>query len=76
MSQNINDFAGRSLSVLEKVYDSEYSTAFGNRGIANLLYSYDRLYSEPEEALHVYTRQCPIGVSAKDLGVMGCKGFQ
>ncbi len=71
VSQNINDFAGRSLTVLEKVYDSEYSTSFGNRAIANLLYNYGRLYSDPEEALRVYTRQCSIGVNAKDLGVMG-----
>ena len=69
--QNISDFAGQPLTVLEKVYDSEYTTAFGNRAIANLLYNYERLYSEPEEALRVYTRQCSIGVSAKDLGMMG-----
>lgn len=69
--QNISDFAGRPLTVLEKVYESEYTTAFGNRGIANLLYNWGRLYSEPEEALRVYTRQCSIGVSARDLGLMG-----
>ena len=69
--QNISDFAGRPLTVLEKVYESEYTTAFGNRGIANNLYNYGRLYSDPEEALRVYTRQCSIGVNAKDLGVMG-----
>jgi len=71
VSQNLNDFAGRPLTVLEKVYESEYTTAFGNRGIANLLYNWGRLYSEPEEALRVYTRQCSVGVSAKDLGMMG-----
>jgi glutaminase len=68
---NISDFAGRPLSMLEKVYQSEYTTAFGNRAIANLLFNYERLYSDPEEALRVYTRQCSIGVSAKDLGMMG-----
>jgi glutaminase len=73
VSQNLSDFAGRPLGVLEKVYDSEYSTAFGNRAIANLLFNYEpkRLYSEPEETLRVYTRQCSVGVSARDLGVMG-----
>jgi glutaminase len=71
VSQNLSDFAGQPLTVLEKVYESEYTTAFGNRGIANLLYNWGRLYSEPEEALRVYTRQCSVGVSAKDLGVMG-----
>jgi glutaminase len=71
--QNISDFAGsaKPLTVLEDVYDSEYTTAFGNRAIANLLYNYERLYSDPEEALRVYTRQCSIGVSAKDLALMG-----
>ncbi len=39
VSQNLSDFAGRPLTVLEKVYESEYTTAFGNRGIANLLYN-------------------------------------
>lgn len=69
--QNISDYAGAQLTVLEEVYNSEYTTAFGNRAIANLLYNYERLYSDPEEALRVYTRQCSIGVSARDLGVMG-----
>lgn len=69
--QNISDFAGRPLTVLEKVYESEYTTAYGNRGIANLLYNWGRLYSDPEEALRVYTRQCSIGVNARDLAMMG-----
>jgi glutaminase len=71
--QNISDFAGSPapLTVLEDVYESEYTTAFGNRAIANLLYNYERLYSDPEEAMRVYTRQCSIGVSAKDLAIMG-----
>lgn len=68
---NISDFAGTKLTVLEKVYDSEYANVWSNRGIANLLYDYDRLYSDPEEALRVYTRQCSIGVNTLDLGMMG-----
>lgn len=68
---NMEAFAGTELTVLEKVYNSEYETAWSNRGIANLLYNYGRLYSDPEEALRVYTRQCSVGVSTKDLGIMG-----
>jgi glutaminase len=68
---NIEGFAGRKLTVLEEVYKSEYETAWSNRGISNLLYNYGRLYSDPEEALRIYTRQCSIGVNARDLGVMG-----
>jgi glutaminase len=71
VQQNLSDFAGRPLTVLEKVYESEYTTAFGNRAIANLLYNSGRLYSDPEEALRVYTRECSVGVSARDLGFMG-----
>ena len=69
--QNLNDYAGTELPLLEKVYKSEYDTSWSNRGIANLLYNYGRLYCEPEEALRVYTKQCSIGVSCKDLGIMG-----
>ncbi len=68
---NIEAYAGRKLKVLEEVYKSEYETAWSNRGIANLLYNYGRLYSDPEEALRVYTRQCSIGINTRDLGVMG-----
>ncbi|VGO17881.1 Glutaminase 1 [Pontiella desulfatans] len=69
--QNLNDFSGTNLEVLDKVYKSEYDTSWSNRGIANLLYNYGRLYCDPEEALRVYTKQCSVGVSAKDLGIMG-----
>ena len=68
---NIEGFAGEKLPVLEEVYQSEYETAWGNRGIANLLFNWGRLYSEPEEALRVYTRQCSIGVNTRNLAVMG-----
>lgn len=68
---NIEGYAGRELKVLEEVYKSEYETSWSNRGIANLLFNYGRLYSEPEEALRVYTRQCSIGINTRDLGMMG-----
>lgn len=68
---NIEAYAGRELTVLEEVYNSEYETSWSNRAIANLLYNYGRLYSEPEQALRVYTRQCSIGINTKDLGIMG-----
>ena len=69
--QNLEDFAGRDLKLMDEVYQSEYETSWSNRAIANLLFNYGRLYSEPEEALRVYTKQCSVGVSAKDLGMMG-----
>jgi glutaminase len=46
-------------------------TNFRNRGIAYLLQSFNRIYSDPTEAPRLYTRQCSLNVSAKDLAVMG-----
>ncbi len=69
---NLRGFAGSDeLPLLEKVYDSEYQTAWGNRGIANLLYNWERLYADPEESLRVYTKQCSVGINTKDLALMG-----
>jgi glutaminase len=71
VNANLEAFAGSELPLLEDVYTSEYETAWGNRGIANLLYNYDRLYCDAEEALRVYTKQCSVGINAKDLAIMG-----
>jgi glutaminase len=64
-------YAGEPLELLEDVYVSERDTNQRNRAIANLLAAYDRLYTEPEEALDVYTKQCSIGVTSRQLGMMG-----
>jgi glutaminase len=68
---NISDFAGEDLKIMDEVFKSEYESSWSNRAIANLLFNYNRLYSEPEEAMRVYTQLCSIGVSTKDLGFMG-----
>ena len=68
---NLNGFAGAQLPLLKEVYDSEYSTSWSNRAIANLLFNYERLYSEPEEALIVYTKQSSVGITTRQLAVMG-----
>ena len=64
-------FAGEKLSLNEEVYQSESATNQHNRGIAELLFSYDRLYCDPLEACDVYTKQCSVNVTAKELAVMG-----
>ncbi len=63
--------AGDELTVIEDVYQSEAATNQRNRAYAYLLFASDRIYSEPMEAVDVYTRQCSIGVTAKQLSVMG-----
>ena len=67
----LSRFAGRSLTVDEEVYESEATSNDRNRGIAHLLAGYGRLYCDPDVATDIYTRQCSLRVSARDLAVMG-----
>ncbi|HTL57718.1 MAG TPA: glutaminase A [Candidatus Limnocylindrales bacterium] len=66
-----NKFAGEKLSVLDDIYKSEAETNFRNRGIAHILYNSGHLYAEPLECTDVYTKQCSVGVTCKQLAVMG-----
>jgi len=67
----LSRFAGRTLPLNEEVYTSASDTNFRNRSIARLLQSLGRIYSDPAEATDLYTRQCSLNVSARDLAVMG-----
>jgi glutaminase len=67
----LSAFAGRPLKVDEAVYESEAANNDRNRGIAHLLNGYGRMYSDPDVATDIYTRQCSLRVSARDLAVMG-----
>ncbi len=71
IAKGFDDFAGDKLEVLEDVYTSEAETNFRNVSIAYLLYNYGRLYSDPIEAVDVYTRQCSVGVNTAQLAMMG-----
>lgn len=64
-------FAGRSLSMSTEVNDSEQSTNFHNRALAWLMQSAGAMYSEPMDAVEVYTRQCSTLITAVDLAMMG-----
>jgi glutaminase len=67
----LSRFAGRRLAMDEEVYESEMATNDRNKGIAHLLDGYGRMYCDPDLAADVYTRQCSLRVSARDLAVMG-----
>jgi glutaminase len=67
----LSGFAGRKLPLNDEVYASASDTNFRNRGIARVLQSYDRIYCDAMQATDLYTRQCSLNVSAKDLAVMG-----
>jgi glutaminase len=67
----VSRFAGRPLELDEEVYRSEAGTNFRNRGIAKLLEGYGRMYFDALESADIYTKQCSLGVTVKDLAVMG-----
>jgi glutaminase len=69
--EGLSRFAGRTLPINEEVYLSASETNYRNRSIARLLQSYGRIYVDPTQAVDLYTRQCALNVSAKDLAVMG-----
>lgn len=63
--------AGRELPVIDEVYDSETATNQHNKGIAWLLDSYGYFYNDVLQTVDLYTRMCSLGVTARDLAVMG-----
>ena len=65
-----NDAAGRQLSVLQDVYKSESDTNQRNQAIGALMLAYGYIKSNWQQAVDLYTRQCSIGVNAKDLATM------
>jgi glutaminase len=67
----LSRFAGHELSLNEEVYESASGTNSRNRSIAWFLQSVGRLYCDPVEAADLYTKQCALDVSARDLAVMG-----
>lgn len=68
---NQSKFAGEPLKLIDEVYKSESDSNFRNRGIAWILYNDKNLFCDPPEATDVYTKQCSIGVTAKQLAMMG-----
>lgn len=70
IQDGLSRFAGRKLTLNTEVYESEAATNLRNRGIAKLLEGYGRMYFDALEATDVYTKQCSLNVTAKDLAVM------
>jgi glutaminase len=71
IQDGLSRFAGRSLDLNDEVYASAAATNHRNHGIARLLQSYGRLYFDASETTDLYTRQCSLNVTARDLAVMG-----
>jgi glutaminase len=69
--EGLSRFAGRILPLNDEVYASASETNYRNQSIARLLQSYGRIYLDPGQAVDLYTKQCALNVSAKDLAIMG-----
>jgi glutaminase len=71
LHDGLSRFAGLRLALDREIYESASATNSRNRSIAQLLESYGRLECPAGEAVELYTRQCSLFVSARDLAVMG-----
>jgi len=69
---NANDFAGKKLEFNNKIYKSEMRTNQKNKSLAYLLESKKKMYSNVEDTIEVYTRQCSLMVTSDDLARMAC----
>jgi glutaminase len=69
--EGLSRFAGRELPMNAEVLDSARETNFRNRALAQFLRSVGRIHCDPMEAVDLYTRQCALDVTARDLAVMG-----
>lgn len=69
IKENIEELCGSDIAVIDELYKSESVTNFNNHAIAWLLKSYNRIYDDPDISLDLYTRQCSLGITAKQLSV-------
>lgn len=70
IQEGLSRFAGRALQVNEDMLASALASNFRNRAIAFLLQSRGAIYDDPLVALEIYTRQCCLEVTARDLALM------
>ena len=64
---NFTDLCGSEAQVIDELYKSESETNFNNRSIAWLLKNYGRIYDDVPMSLDLYTRQCSVGITARQL---------
>lgn len=72
ISNNIAALCGSEAQVIDELYKSESETNFNNRSIAWLLKNYNRIYDDVNMSLDLYTRQCSVGITSKQLSI--CAG--
>ncbi len=71
LERGLSRCAGRTLQLDEEVLACALASNARNRAITQLLQSYGRIEGDAAEALELYTRQCSLNVTARDLAAMG-----
>lgn len=67
----LSAFAGRDLALDDDTFASASATNLRNRAVVELLNSLGALGHDAAASLDLYTRQCCLAVTARDLAVMG-----
>ena len=67
----LSRFAGRGLAMNEAILTSASGSNSRNQAIGQLLLSCGQIAIDPADAVALYTMQCSLDVTAKDLAVMG-----
>lgn len=70
LHDGLSRFAGRKLPMNDEVLASASATNSRNQSIARMLQSLAAIYCDPAAAVDLYTRQCSLNVTARDLAVM------
>jgi len=71
IQNRFGDFAGRPLGLDDSIYQSESTTGFRNRAIANLLRNFNIIEGDVDPILEAYFMQCSLLVDCTALSVMG-----
>ncbi|HEY4553378.1 MAG TPA: glutaminase A [Bacillaceae bacterium] len=67
----LSDLLDKEVGINEKVFSSEWETAYRNRALANFLMENQLLASGVEETLLAYIKLCSIEINALDLAKIG-----
>ena len=67
---NMVSLFGSEPQLIDDLYRSESDTNYNNRSMTWLLKKHDRLYDDPMMSLDLYTRQCSLGVTCRQLSAM------
>ena len=70
LRDGLSRFAGRELTLNHEVYSRKRPPTSATRASPKCCQSYDRIYFDPLAATDIYTKQCSLNVTVRDLAAM------